>query len=242
MDFELSSNLGDMIGFLGVAVYLISYLVLQLGLVSGQSMLYASANIVAAGSVLFSLSYQFNLSSALIQIMWILISLLGISRLYFLHKTTRFTVEEKTLLSSKFPQLPIDQARKLLRAGIWMEGDAGQKLTKQGEKHDQLIYLLSGQTDIEIDGHKLGTTGSDSFLGELTVMEGQPATASVTLTGPARYFVISGEKLRQMARRSGEFSAALSTSFAGDIKQKLHSRNRDDMVHRRTGRAGRPPD
>ena len=113
MNFELSSNLGDMIGLLGVAVYLVSYLVLQLGLVSGQSMVYAAANIVAAGSVLFSLSYQFNLSSALIQTMWILISLIGISRLYLLHKTTSFTTDERRFLSSKFPGLPIDQARKL---------------------------------------------------------------------------------------------------------------------------------
>lgn len=229
MNFELSSNLGDMIGLLGVAVYLVSYLVLQLGLVSGQSMVYAAANIVAAGSVLFSLSYQFNLSSALIQTMWILISLIGISRLYLLHKTTSFSADEKAFLSSKFPGLPIDQARKLLRSGAWMNGVKGQKLATQGEKHDRLIYLLSGQTDIDIDGHRLGKTGPDSFLGELTVMDDQPATASATLTGPARYFVISGEKLRLMANRSGEFNSALSASFAGDIREKLHSRNRDEV-------------
>ena len=75
-----------------------------------------------------------------------------------------------------------------------MNGVEGQKLAIQGEKHDRLIYLLSGQTDIVIDGHRLGMTGPDSFLGELTVMDDQPATASATLTGPARYFVISARK------------------------------------------------
>lgn len=36
----MSSNLGDVIGLFGVAVYLASYLVLLLGLISGQSMIY----------------------------------------------------------------------------------------------------------------------------------------------------------------------------------------------------------
>lgn len=71
-------------GFLGIAFYLGSYAALQLGYLNGQGGLYAVLNLIAASSVLISLTAAFNLSSAVIQIFWIFISIIGLIRIYLL--------------------------------------------------------------------------------------------------------------------------------------------------------------
>ena len=67
----------DLIGNLGVAIIILSYLALLNGRVDGQSMRYAAANAIGAGLVLASLTVDFNLSAAVIEGFWIVISVYG---------------------------------------------------------------------------------------------------------------------------------------------------------------------
>ena len=72
--------IGDLVGLLGVALYLASYALLQTGRISADAATYPLLNIAAAACVLVDLSSSFNLPSALIQMSWIVISLCGLWR------------------------------------------------------------------------------------------------------------------------------------------------------------------
>ncbi|MEX0369308.1 MAG: hypothetical protein AB3N09_01665, partial [Tateyamaria sp.] len=67
-------------GFAGVAFYLGSYALLQLGVVRGNGYPYALMNLAGASLVLVSLVTGWNLFSAIIQISWITLSIVGIAR------------------------------------------------------------------------------------------------------------------------------------------------------------------
>ena len=71
----------QIIGLTGTALYIGSYFLLQAGKIRGDDIVYSLFNLLAASLVLFSLSYKFNLASTLIQVSWILISLVGIARI-----------------------------------------------------------------------------------------------------------------------------------------------------------------
>ncbi len=70
----------DLVGMFGVLFYIGSYAALQLGRLDGNSLAYSLLNGCAASLVLISLTRNFNLASAVIQILWITISLVGIWR------------------------------------------------------------------------------------------------------------------------------------------------------------------
>jgi hypothetical protein len=76
----VSGNIYDIIGLLGVAFYVVSYSALQFGKLDGNSINYCMLNGAAATLVLISLSKDFNLASAIIQIVWISVSLCGLYR------------------------------------------------------------------------------------------------------------------------------------------------------------------
>lgn len=68
----------DILGILGVAFILSAYLALQLERLSPQSVLYSLLNAIGAALILLSLYFDFNLSAALIESAWLLISIFGL--------------------------------------------------------------------------------------------------------------------------------------------------------------------
>ncbi len=71
-------NLYDAIGNLGVALIIISYLLLQLNKLDSKNILYSLANAFGALFVIISLTDNFNLSAFIIEAFWMIISFVGI--------------------------------------------------------------------------------------------------------------------------------------------------------------------
>lgn len=77
--FSLSPIVFETIGVLGFALYVLAYGLLTLRVLSGNSLAYFALNLAAASCVLVGLTASFNLASALIQLFWVAMSLLGIT-------------------------------------------------------------------------------------------------------------------------------------------------------------------
>lgn len=68
----------DFVGNIGVVLILATYLALQLGKMDAKQLSYSLLNGLGAVLILISLCFTFNLSSFVIEIAWIVISLIGI--------------------------------------------------------------------------------------------------------------------------------------------------------------------
>ena len=88
MDIEIL-QMHNVIGVIGTLAYLVSYFLLQMGTIRAESYTYCLVNMAAASLVMISLMRDFNLASSLIQISWIVISVLGIFRLAKLSRQRR---------------------------------------------------------------------------------------------------------------------------------------------------------
>ena len=68
----------DIIGMIGVALIVIAYFLLQIGKLSIENVKFSILNIIGSSMILYSLSYNWNLSSVIIESFWILISFIGV--------------------------------------------------------------------------------------------------------------------------------------------------------------------
>lgn len=73
MEFEWH----DLLGAIGVAVLLVTYLALQLNRIAAQSLRYSQLNAVGSGLILVSLTQDFNMSAFIVEASWFAISLVG---------------------------------------------------------------------------------------------------------------------------------------------------------------------
>ncbi len=70
----------DWIGSLGVALILLAYFLLQTERMHAQAIPYSVMNLLGASFIAVSLLYDFNFSAFVIEICWIVISVVGIAR------------------------------------------------------------------------------------------------------------------------------------------------------------------
>jgi CRP/FNR family transcriptional regulator, cyclic AMP receptor protein len=79
---------------------------------------------------------------------------------------------------------------------------AGETLIIQGERGKQLFVLVSGSVDVVQDGEKVPPRGGTEVYGEISLISGSPATATVTTTTPARALVIAPRDFKTLLERS----------------------------------------
>ena len=72
----------DIIGTLGVSLILLCYFLIQIGKLNPENLSYSVVNMIGASTILFSLYFEFNFASVLIEIFWVLISIIGIVRFF----------------------------------------------------------------------------------------------------------------------------------------------------------------
>jgi len=70
----------DVVGTLGVAIIILTYVMLQIERVRSDQLVYSLLNAIGAALILISLYFDFNLPSVVVEFFWLLISLFGIGK------------------------------------------------------------------------------------------------------------------------------------------------------------------
>ena len=70
----------DFAGSIGVAILIVTYLLLQLERLDARKLAYSVLNALGAGLIAFSLLFRFNVSAFVVETFWMAISLFGIFR------------------------------------------------------------------------------------------------------------------------------------------------------------------
>ena len=77
---NIFDGITHVVGLTGVVFLLIAFLLLNTSKVSALNLNYQLLNFFGSAFILYSLFFQWNLSAALIEIAWMMISLIGIVR------------------------------------------------------------------------------------------------------------------------------------------------------------------
>lgn len=215
----------EIAGFVGVAFYLGSYAALQAGLIRGSGYLYAALNLAASSLVLTSLVSNFNLWSAIIQISWIVISIVGMVRIFILSNRLDISEEGRAFLEAKFRDLGPLHAHRLIRAGDWQDMAPGRELTREGAPVPALHFLRTGLAEVTVGGKTVAKVGENTLVGEFGVVSDSPAIASVRVSEPARVFTIPAERMRRLIERDPVIRMALNAAIGIEARSKMQATN-----------------
>jgi hypothetical protein len=73
-------NWYDILGSLGVAVIILTYVLLQIERVRSDQLIYSLLNAIGAALILVSLYFDYNFPSVVVEFFWLVISLFGIGK------------------------------------------------------------------------------------------------------------------------------------------------------------------
>ena len=73
----------DFVGSIGVAVIILTYILLQTEKIRSEQLIYSILNGLGAGLIAFSLVYSFNFAAFVVEVLWVLISLYGVVKYFW---------------------------------------------------------------------------------------------------------------------------------------------------------------
>jgi Cyclic nucleotide-binding domain len=182
--------------------------------------------LAAAVGLVRALAWTGDLASAFWTALLLAACLFLIGRTLYERRRVSFTEDERKMLDSLVQGVSQNRARHLMDQGIWLTGKAGDVLTREGEPVSHLYYLAEGEAGVMIMGRRVNTCRAGDLIGELTVLSGENATATVILDGPARFWCAPAEDLRPYVEANEDVRRAMEHGFAVALKAKLRASNR----------------
>ena len=79
-----------------------------------------------------------------------------------------------------------------------LELPEGQTLAREGERGKEFLVLAEGIADVASGGEVVNQLGPGDFFGEISLVTGEPRTATVTTRGPSRLLIFSAPAFRSL--------------------------------------------
>ena len=110
--------------------------------------------------------------------------------------------QDKKIEALKRAPLFADLSRKELIQLARLTDDAevpdGKVLCREGDLGREFFVLVEGSVEVATKGRRVATLGAGDFVGEISLLEPTPRTATVTAKTPLRLFVLTPKDFRRM--------------------------------------------
>ena len=156
-------------------------------------------------------------------IIFIVINLYQIFRLVVDRRRLRYMKELHLLSQGAFASLTREQLAQLVKVGSWRTLESGTQVTCEGEPVKELLLICDGQMVVESQGRTITHLHGGSLGGELALVSGSPASATVTAERITRAFVLEMETLRKLVRADDLAASAVDRLVGHDLAAKLRA-------------------
>ena len=98
--------------------------------------------------------------------------------------------------------------------------DSGEALTTEGDPGETFIVLTTGTADVEQGGNRIGTLKAGDYLGEISLVDGGPRTATVVATSPIEALVIECDGFQRLMAEFPGVRLDVVTSLAHRLRTR----------------------
>ncbi len=99
-----------------------------------------------------------------------------------------------------------------------MDFPAGKVLTREGRTGDEFFIIVEGTVRVERAGRRIDTLGAGDFLGEISLIDHRPRTATATCETPCRLLVLGHREFHTLLADSPGISSAVLRSLAERLR------------------------
>ncbi len=180
---------------------------------------------IAAALCNIAFAYSFGAQPNWIPIFWqslfIAINVGWSARLIYERRGVVLSEDERELYRTLFRQFTPFEFLKLLHAGQWRTAAAGVALATSGANLDELLLIYNGEVEVALPDGGARRLKDGAFLGEISLLRGGPATATVRTMCPTRYIAWPKAGLKQLLQRNPAMRFAMQGVISEDLTRKL---------------------
>lgn len=117
------------------------------------------------------------------------------------------------------------QLRAVSRIAGVFEAPAGSILTRAGEAGREFFLILDGTARVEVSARKRARLGPGDFFGEMSLIDGEPRSASVLAETPMRVLVIESRHFWSLLKDVPELTQNILSTLCRRVRQAEKSPN-----------------
>jgi CRP/FNR family cyclic AMP-dependent transcriptional regulator len=102
----------------------------------------------------------------------------------------------------------------------------GQAVTVEGEPGDSFYVIVGGQLRVSRHGKTIRDLGPGDFLGEISLIDGRPRSASTVAIGPVDALVIERPAFQELMDRFG----AIRLGILMALSDRIRSDERETLI------------
>jgi hypothetical protein len=182
-------------------------------------------SVVATGCFLtfFLLQPQIAWVSVGWQVVFMALNCWRVYQLYLERRPCYFDAEDEKLYRLVFRSLRPREFQRLARVGTRHAAQPGELLMAAGERAERVLCLSAGRVAVRSGGETRAELGPGRFVGEMSFLTGEPASADVVALEPCRYLALPAAPLRGFLAEHPELRAAWQLLLGADLAQKLRA-------------------
>lgn len=128
---------------------------------------------------------------------------------------------EQRIYETNFSSLSPGEYRRLLSLAEWREPTPGDSLVKDGEVVEEMLLLYGGEASVKKGGHEVARLASGQFIGEMSFLTQEKASADVEARDAARLVSWPQEELKTLLEKYGDMDAKIRGLIGFDLVRKL---------------------
>lgn len=117
-----------------------------------------------------------------------------------------------------FAKLSNKELKSLASSGREVDRAAGAVITTEGEDGVAFFLILDGSAEVTSGGKRLRTLGRGDHFGEISLIDGGPRTATVTITEDARLFGLTAWTFKPLLKMHPEMAEGLLMALCKMIR------------------------
>ena len=107
--------------------------------------------------------------------------------------------------------------------------EAGDVVIREGDDAESMFVIVEGEAQVSRNGKPLATLGRGAHFGEMSLLNQQPRSATVTITARAQLLVLERELFNQVLREDIALAAKLLYKLAQILCIRLDKTSREEV-------------
>jgi CRP-like cAMP-binding protein len=165
-------------------------------------------------------------SGLLLAVAFVAINAARLFQLWRRARSGSMTSEERELFDHVMKIEDPSKQNRLRDLMEWRDVEVGDVLIEEGQLDPPLIYIASGRAAIVKGGVLVSECGAGEFVGEMSHISGEGASATVKVAHPMRMARLDRDALAQLSQSLPEIGRAVDSAFNRSLAVKVVRMNR----------------
>jgi CRP/FNR family transcriptional regulator/CRP/FNR family cyclic AMP-dependent transcriptional regulator len=131
-------------------------------------------------------------------------------------------IQERLRSVPLFTAFSEKQIRRIADAGKQVEFPEGRVVAREDQSGEGFHVILEGRVSVHVHGEERATLGPGQFFGEMSLIDGKPRSATVTVIEPTTTFSITSWEFHPLLN-DVDFTKGLLAELAARIRASERS-------------------